>query len=76
MNTAIITINSIKTITMPVISHFIKAIIMFVNKGKINTTKFLCCIMRNLQKNLNIMWQSRISRQTNPLPIFALPSLF
>ena len=33
---------------------------MFVDKGKINTSRFffLCCIMRNLQKNLTIIWNS------------------
>ena len=41
-NTVIITIHTIKTMTMPIISHFISAIIllhMFVNKGKVNTSR-------------------------------------
>ena len=35
---------------------------------------FLCHIMRNLQKKLNIIWQPLISRQTQPH--FALPPPF
>ena len=35
----IITINTIKTITMPIISHFI-FVAHVVNKGKINTSRF------------------------------------
>ena len=43
INTAFITISTIKTITMPIISHFIKAIIfkhMFANKGKVKKSRF------------------------------------
>ena len=53
-------------------SYFIQVIIlqhMFVNKGKINTTRFfhmLQCIIRDLQKNLNIIWQP--TRFTPPPP--------
>ena len=44
---------------------------MFVNKVKINTSRFLylCCIMRNLQNNFNIISQSPFSRH----PHFTLP---
>ena len=45
---------------------------MFVNKEKLNTSRFLCCIMRNLQKNLNLIWQPPISRQT-PHPFYLIP---
>ena len=57
-------------------SYFIQVIIlqhMFVNKGKINTARFfhmLQCIIRDLQKNLNIIWQP--TRFTPP-PFFILP---
>ena len=46
---------------------------MFVNKIKINTSRFLflCCIMRNPQNNFNIILQSRFSRP--PPPYFTLP---
>ena len=60
-------------------SYFIQVIIlqhMFVNKGKINTTRFfhmLQCIIRDLQKNLNIIWQP--TRFTAPLLHFALPPI-
>ena len=43
INTAIVNINAIKSIRITIISHFIQAIIlqlMFVNKGKINTSRF------------------------------------
>ena len=43
LNVALIAINTIKTITIPIILYFIKTIIlqsMFVNKGKINTSRF------------------------------------
>ena len=50
---------------------------MFVNKVKINTSRFLdlCCIMRNLQNNFNIISQSPFSRHppfylTPPPPSF------
>ena len=42
------------------------------NKGKINKSRFFSmCVIRNLQKNFNIIWQPPISRQP-PLPPFCL----
>ena len=44
---------------------------MFVNKGKVNKRiKFLCCIMRNLQENLNIIWHPL---SLDKPPIFPYP---
>ena len=62
----IITINNIKTVILQD---------MFVNNAKINTSRFflLCYIMRNFQKKLNIIWQTRFLNK----PLFCLnPSLF
>ena len=68
--TELLKLSTLKTITISIISYFIQVIILqhiFVNKGKINTSRFffLCFIMRNLQKNLNKIWQT--SRFTIPL---------
>ena len=54
---------------MPIISYVIQAIIlqhMFVNKGKINTSRFCSCIVRNLKKNINVIWQTLFLVKPSP----------
>ena len=64
---------------MAIISCFWKSICFAAHvcqkrKDKHIKTFFLCCIMRNLQQNLNIISQPHISRPS-PTPQFCLASL-
>ena len=83
ITTAITTFNTIKTITMPIISLHKKwsLLVTFTEEilnGKLHFLfkQFICSIMRNLQKNPNTIWQPAISPILDNQPHFALPPPF
>ena len=66
INPVIIIINTMNTITMPIISYFILAIILQHIWDKHVKIFFLCCIIKNLQNKYNVKWQSSILPYTLP----------
>ena len=60
---------------MQMISYFTLFCSTFVNKGTIKTSRFffICYIMKNLQKNLNIIWQPPLLDKSPPYLALPIP---